>query len=243
MRDTPWLYWTWMPVTILLILSTVVLGYHYLLDVPAGVILGCVLCRFLPRGVQSSRALHRWLAQGGEVGAELRVRPVGKPFDPRLRPDWPARHHAEKCHVRHAGQRRHQRDLQVASGRYRDGRQVGARAFRGDVALRRSCCCPAVSPTIRLSGDRAFLHPETSLRTSPLSLTERARFVPASTEGVPDGRFRLRSSVQNPTRVPRLPRSADASAIMPPPPRQRLPSRRRRACPKENHGSDDGGLL
>ena len=51
MRDTPWLYWTWMPVTILLILSTVVLGYHYLLDVPAGFILGCVLCRFLPRGV------------------------------------------------------------------------------------------------------------------------------------------------------------------------------------------------
>ena len=66
MRNTPWLYWTWMPVTFLLILSTVVLGYHYLLDVPAGCILGYVLCRFLPRGVPVE-ATELLAGRGGEV--------------------------------------------------------------------------------------------------------------------------------------------------------------------------------
>jgi membrane-associated phospholipid phosphatase len=48
MRQAPLLYWTWAPVTCLLILSTVVLGYHYLLDVPAGFLLGFLLCKYLP---------------------------------------------------------------------------------------------------------------------------------------------------------------------------------------------------
>jgi membrane-associated phospholipid phosphatase len=67
MRNTPWLYWTWMPVTVLLILSTVVLGYHYLLDVPAGFILGYVLCRFLPRGVPVQATVALSAGRGGEV--------------------------------------------------------------------------------------------------------------------------------------------------------------------------------
>jgi membrane-associated phospholipid phosphatase len=55
MREAPWLYWTWAPVTALLILSTVVLGYHYLLDVPAGLIVGLTLCRFLPNRPKPAR--------------------------------------------------------------------------------------------------------------------------------------------------------------------------------------------
>jgi membrane-associated phospholipid phosphatase len=53
MREEPLLFWAWIPVTCLLILSTVVLGYHYLLDVPAGLCLGFALCRFMP-GIESA---------------------------------------------------------------------------------------------------------------------------------------------------------------------------------------------
>jgi membrane-associated phospholipid phosphatase len=49
MRPWPWIYWTWAPVTVLLILSTVILGYHYVIDLPAGLILGYSLTRALPR--------------------------------------------------------------------------------------------------------------------------------------------------------------------------------------------------
>jgi membrane-associated phospholipid phosphatase len=47
-RQAPWLYWTLLPVNGLLALSTVLLGYHYLLDLPSGVLLGLLFARLLP---------------------------------------------------------------------------------------------------------------------------------------------------------------------------------------------------
>jgi hypothetical protein len=49
LRDWRPLFWATLPATCLLILSTFVLGYHYLIDVAAGVALGSGLCVWLGR--------------------------------------------------------------------------------------------------------------------------------------------------------------------------------------------------
>lgn len=55
LRPFPLLFWTWLPITILLMLSTVVLGYHYVIDLPAGLAVGFGLARLvLPRDVRVS---------------------------------------------------------------------------------------------------------------------------------------------------------------------------------------------
>lgn len=46
-RSAPLLYWTFLPINALLIASTVLLGYHYLLDLPAGLLVGTFLGRYL----------------------------------------------------------------------------------------------------------------------------------------------------------------------------------------------------
>jgi membrane-associated phospholipid phosphatase len=49
MRATPWLFWTLLPVNLLLVSSTVLLGFHYLIDVPTGLMLGFALGHVLER--------------------------------------------------------------------------------------------------------------------------------------------------------------------------------------------------
>jgi hypothetical protein len=56
-RRTPLLFWTWLPITVLVILSTNLLGYHYLVDLPAGLLLGFSLARALPK-LSTDFAVH-----------------------------------------------------------------------------------------------------------------------------------------------------------------------------------------
>jgi membrane-associated phospholipid phosphatase len=58
-RHWPLIYWTWMPVTVLLIISTFALGYHYFIDVPIGVLIGIWLARGLPRAERWQTELIR----------------------------------------------------------------------------------------------------------------------------------------------------------------------------------------
>lgn len=49
----PWLFWAILPINMLLIVSTVLLGYHYLVDLPAGLLLAAALgpaLRRTPKG-------------------------------------------------------------------------------------------------------------------------------------------------------------------------------------------------
>ena len=60
LRPFPLLFWTWLPITILLMLSTVALGYHYVIDLPAGLAVGFGLARLvLPRDVRVSDSTAR----------------------------------------------------------------------------------------------------------------------------------------------------------------------------------------
>ena len=52
LRPAPFLYWTFMPINILLISSTFLLGYHYFLDLPAGFVVAAALSRFVPQSAQ-----------------------------------------------------------------------------------------------------------------------------------------------------------------------------------------------
>jgi membrane-associated phospholipid phosphatase len=47
LRPSTWLYWLFLPINLLLVASTVLLGYHYILDLPAGWILGATFGRHL----------------------------------------------------------------------------------------------------------------------------------------------------------------------------------------------------
>jgi membrane-associated phospholipid phosphatase len=61
MRPYPYVYWTWLPANVLLVLSTVVLGYHYILDVPAGYCITLLIRRyasFEPLEGQSARMIE-----------------------------------------------------------------------------------------------------------------------------------------------------------------------------------------
>jgi hypothetical protein len=61
MRPYPYLYWTWLPMNTLLVLSTVLLGYHYLLDVPAGYCLGWLTGRYIRRQAAVAPPMHALL--------------------------------------------------------------------------------------------------------------------------------------------------------------------------------------
>lgn len=45
------LYWTFLPVNVAVVVSTVALGYHYVVDIPAGILLGLVVARLLRDGL------------------------------------------------------------------------------------------------------------------------------------------------------------------------------------------------
>src|SRR4030095_11167869 len=49
LKPAPLLYWAFLPINILLMSSTFLLGYHYFLDLPAGFLVAAVLYPFVPR--------------------------------------------------------------------------------------------------------------------------------------------------------------------------------------------------
>ena len=47
-RPWRWAFWTLAPINMLLIASTVLLGYHYIIDVPAGLLVAAMLGPWVP---------------------------------------------------------------------------------------------------------------------------------------------------------------------------------------------------
>jgi membrane-associated phospholipid phosphatase len=58
LRPYRFLFWIFLPINILIIISTVILGYHYFLDVPAGIIVA--MLSLIPREwIMFRRAQHQ----------------------------------------------------------------------------------------------------------------------------------------------------------------------------------------